>query len=166
INGKGPFRLVLDTGASSSAITAGVADALGIPLEGAHSVMLRGVTGSLLVPAIHVDTLLVGDLQINSATLPIVPDALGGAQGVLGTEGLIDKRIFIDFMNDRITILRSRGRRSSSGFVNVPVQITPQRLLATRARVGSIMVKAIIDTGAQTSVGNLALREGLLRARH
>jgi predicted aspartyl protease len=33
INGKGPFRLVLDTGASSAAVTAAVAAALGLPLD-------------------------------------------------------------------------------------------------------------------------------------
>src|SRR5512147_851948 len=33
INGKGPYRLVLDTGASRSAITRPVAESLGIPIR-------------------------------------------------------------------------------------------------------------------------------------
>jgi predicted aspartyl protease len=45
INGHGPFRLVLDTGASHSAVTALVALALGIPLDQSPPVILRGVTG-------------------------------------------------------------------------------------------------------------------------
>jgi predicted aspartyl protease len=45
INGRGPFRLVLDTGASHSAITAMVALALGIPTDQSPPVTLRGVTG-------------------------------------------------------------------------------------------------------------------------
>ncbi|HEX9706817.1 MAG TPA: retropepsin-like aspartic protease, partial [Steroidobacteraceae bacterium] len=62
INGQGPFRLVLDTGASHSALTARVAEALGIPVDPSHSVMLRGATGSVAVPVIPVRTLEVGDL--------------------------------------------------------------------------------------------------------
>ena len=44
LNGKGPFKLVLDTGASHSAVIAGVATDLGLPMTGA--MMLHGVTGS------------------------------------------------------------------------------------------------------------------------
>ena len=61
INGRGPFRLVLDTGASTSGVTAMVALALGIPTDQSPQVMLRGVTGSAAVPTIRVDTLSVGD---------------------------------------------------------------------------------------------------------
>ena len=85
INGRGPFRLVLDTGASSSGVTAMVAVALGLSTTNSPPVLLRGVTGEATVPTIRVDTLSVGDLAVDSPLLPIVPDALGGAQGVLGS---------------------------------------------------------------------------------
>ncbi len=165
IDGKGPFRLVLDTGASHSAVTASVAQALGIPLDGTAPITLHGVTGSLSVPVIRVGSLLVGDLLMQSVELPIVPDALGGADGVLGTEGLLDKRIDIDFREDRITIRRSHGHRAPEGYVTVPLVISRNRLLTTDAYVGSIRVTAVIDTGAQSSVANLALREALVRRR-
>ena len=35
-----------------------------------------------------VETLEYGDLLVEPERLPIVPDALGGAEGVLGTDGL------------------------------------------------------------------------------
>jgi predicted aspartyl protease len=76
INGRGPFRLVLDTGASHSAVTALVALALGIPLDQSPPVMLRGVTGSATVPTIKVNNLSVGELDMVATVLPIVPDAL------------------------------------------------------------------------------------------
>src|ERR1700723_3078989 len=82
INGHGPFRLVLDTGASHSAVTALVALALGIPTDQSPAVVMRGVTGSATVPTIHVDSVSVGDLSMDATFLPIVPDALGGAEGV------------------------------------------------------------------------------------
>ena len=165
INGKGPFRLVLDTGASRSAVTADVAQALGIPLDDSAAVLLHGVTGSATVPTIRVENLLVGDLQINSPILPIVPDALGGAEGVLGTEGMADKRIFIDFHHDLITISRSHSRRAERGFITIPLQISRDGLLITVAHVGSVRTKAIIDTGGQASIANLALSRELTRHR-
>ncbi len=166
INGKGPFRLVLDTGANRSAITAQVAQALGIPLNESAPIELRGVTGSASVPTIRVDNMLIGDLMIASPVLPIVPDALGGAEGVLGTEGLLDKRISIDFLHDRITIKRSRGGgRAERPWVTIRMQISGDNLLTTTAWVGSLRALAIIDTGAESSIANLVLRQDLERHR-
>ena len=88
VNGQGPFRLVLDTGASHSALTAKVVAAIGIPVDAAQTVMLRGATGSAEVPIVPVESLAFGDLLIEPKHLPIVPDALGGAEGILGTDGL------------------------------------------------------------------------------
>src|SRR5262249_41171990 len=110
INERGPFRLVLDTGASASAITAQVASALGLAPDSSHAVLVRGVAGSAVVPTVHVDSLTVGDLELASVTLPIIADALGGAEGVLGASGLSDKRVDIDFLHDRITIARSHNQ--------------------------------------------------------
>jgi predicted aspartyl protease len=170
INGRGPFRLVLDTGASHSGVTAMVALALGIPTDQSPPVMLRGVTGSATVPTIRVDTLSVGDVAVDSPTLPIVPDAMGGAEGVLGYEGLANKRIMIDFRHDRITIAYSRGERSGRDFVRIPFRsLRGQRMLAAPlivvdAMVGAVRTKAIIDTGGQTTIANLALRAALGRS--
>ena len=165
INGKGPFRLVLDTGANHSAITAEVASALGVSADDESIVLLRGVTGSAQVPAIQVDTVIVGDLQLKPTIMPIVPDVFGGAEGVLGTEGMFDKRVFIDFLHDLITISRSHGARADQGYVTIPVQLTRQKLLVIPALVGGLKVKAIIDTGGQATVANPALIEALARRR-
>jgi len=161
INDQGPFRLVLDTGASNSAVTAGVAAALGLPLTDDKQVMLRGVTGSRQVPTIPVDSIVVGDLELRSKRLPIVIDALGGAEGVLGTEGLQDKRIFIDFRHDKITIFRSHSERAPPGFVTIPIKIVNGLLLVADIRIGSLHAKAIIDTGGQGTLANLPMRDAL-----
>jgi predicted aspartyl protease len=161
INGRGPFRLVLDTGASSSGVTAMVALALGIPTNASPHVMLRGVTGSADVPAIRVDTLTVGDLAVDSALLPIVPDALGGAEGFLGSDGLKNKRIFIDFRHDQISITFSRAERSARGFLTVPFKLVHEQLIVIDCKVGGVAAKAIIDTGGQATIGNVALRNAL-----
>jgi len=165
VNGRGPYRLVLDTGASHSALTARVVEELGIALDPAQTVMLRGATGSVQVPLVPVETLEFGDLMVEPGRLPIVPDALGGAEGVLGTDGLAGKRIHIDFRRDRITILRSKNERAEGGFATIPVKFMRGRLLVVEAYLGGIPVKAIIDTGGQATLGNEALRLALAERR-
>ena len=165
VNGKGPFRLVLDTGASHSALTAGVVSELGIALDPARTVMLRGATGSVEVPFVPIESLEVGDLLMEPKRLPIVPDALGGAEGVLGTEGLANKRIRIDFRRDSITIMRSKNERAAGGFSTIPVKFMRGRLLVVEAHLGGVPVKAVIDTGGQVTLGNEALRVALAEHR-
>ncbi len=163
INGQGPFRLVLDTGASHSGVTARVAAALGIPLDLAAPVLLHGVTGDAEVPSITVGSLTVGDLELKPAILPIVVDALGGADGVLGTEGLEGMRIFIDFRHDRIQIARSHYQRAGRGFVTIPMLHTHLGLPMFKAYVDGVAVKAVFDTGGEVTLGNEAMRQALLR---
>jgi predicted aspartyl protease len=162
INGQGPFRLVLDTGSNRSVVNASVAAALGIELREDSRVMMRGVTGSRTVPTIDVDSFIVGDLELRAQRLPIVIDALGGAQGVLGGNGLLDKRIFIDFRHDLITILRSRSERAPRGFHTIPIK-TEKGLLIVDVRAGNTRVKAIVDTGAQSTIANMAFRRAMQR---
>jgi hypothetical protein len=164
INGHGPFRLVLDTGASRSAVTAMVALALGIQTDQSPPMMLRGVTGSATVPTIRVNTLNVGDVAVDSPVLPVVPDAMGGAEGILGAEGLVNKRIFIDFHHDEIRITYSHGERSGLDFTTVPFRSLHGQLIVVDASVGEVRCKAIIDTGGQTTIANISLRNALARA--
>lgn len=165
INGRGPFRLVLDTGASDSAITAPVVSALGLVPNTSHVVLVQGVAGSAIVPTVQVDSLMAGDLDVTSATLPIVADALGGAEGVLGTTGFSDKRIDIDFLRDRITIARSHAQHAPFGFVTLSLERSGPGLLMVPGSVQQVHVHAVIDTGAERSIGNEALRRALV-SRH
>jgi predicted aspartyl protease len=163
INDQGPFRLVLDTGATRSAVTANVAQALGIPTTASRPVLLRGSTGSAVAPTIAVQSMSVGDLWVSPALLPVVASAFGGAEGLLGMDGMQDKRIFIDFRNDNIEIARSRNGRAPAGFSVIPFLPNELMLLVVHARIGTLRVRAIIDTGAQATIGNTALQQALRR---
>jgi predicted aspartyl protease len=164
INGQGPFRLVLDTGASKSALLPRVARALNVPTAPA-AMRVHGVTGSIDVSAVTIQQLEVGELLMGTTTLPIVPDVFGGADGVLGNEALGDKRIYIDFRRDRIQIMRSRSERPGAGMSKIPLKLTRGKLLAFKTRIGSVPTTAVIDTGAQRTIGNQALRIALNRSK-
>ena len=165
MNGQGPFRLALSTGASYSALTAGVVQKLGIPIDPERKIMLRGATGSAEVPVVPIETLEIGDLLMEPKRLPIVPDALGGAEGILGSEGLANKRIEIAFRRDSISIQRSKNQRADSGFQTIPFEFMRGRLLVVDAHVGGVPVKAVIDTGGQATLGNEALQAALAERR-
>lgn len=166
INGHGPFRLVLDTGANRSAVIQSLAIRIGAPME-ASAVKLLGVTGSAMVPSIRVDSIEVGDLWLGDRRLAIVQDVFGGAEGVLGADGLGDKRISIDFKNDQISIRRSSAAVPSSGFTRVPVTIRHGHLLMFDVKLAGVRTKAMLDTGAQATIGNVSLRTALARkSRH
>jgi predicted aspartyl protease len=162
INGKGPFRLVLDTGANRSAVIESLANRIGAPMA-AGTLRLLGVTGSSMVPSIRVDSLEVGDLWLGNRELAVVQDVFGGAEGVLGADGLSDKRIFIDFRKDRISIKFSNGAGPASGYTRVPVKIEHGHLLMFEVKLAGIRTKALLDTGAQRTIGNIALRTALAR---
>jgi hypothetical protein len=164
INGKGPYRLVLDTGASRSAVTQRVVDDAGLPVR-EKPVKLRGVTGAAIVPAVQAASLAFGELLVEDAIMPVVADAFGGADGVLGSEGMGDKRIEIEFLRDRIRIARSHREVAPAGFSVVPFEHSPGKGMRVQVMVGPIRATALIDSGAQVTVGNLALRQALSRRR-
>ena len=163
INGQGPFRLAFDTGASRSGVTTALAARLGLTPDERRPIRLRGVTGTSRVPTIRAERFQIGELLLEPLTLPVVADAFGGAEGILGTEGLGDKRVRIDFRKDRIVIARSHNERAEAGFITIPLERARGRLLVAAGRAGRVPVKVIIGTGGQVTIGNSALRDALAR---
>ncbi len=165
VNGEGPLRLVLDTGATRSAVTVEAAARLRLRVSDAPTVLLRGMTGEAQVPLVDVESIEIGDLTVEPAKLLVVKDAFGGAEGVLAARGLKDRRILIEFRRDHIEIVRSKNQRASTGFSVLPIRLLRGHVPTVRAVVGNVEVRAIIDTGAQQTTGNLALREALIARR-
>src|SRR4029077_4420277 len=56
---------------------------------------------------------------------------------------------------------RSHGEHARVGFSTVPLKVV-RGLLVADVMVGPVRAKAIIDTGAQGTVGNLALQNALM----
>ena len=162
INGQGPFRMILDTGASQSVITKHVVDKLGLLLTPESQLMLHGVTGSLAVPAVRLDTFETGDLIQRDLKVAVLGSVMGGADGILGVQGFDGLRVTVDFSDDEITIARSRGQRARFHEGTIAATLRFGRLMVVDGHVGRIRVKAVIDTGAEMTLGNLALRDALL----
>ena len=164
INGQGPFRLIVDTGANRSALAPAVAERLGLPQVVGGVIEVHGVTGVEDLPAVEVESLRAGDLLLPSTVLPVLPgDIFGGADGFLGVAGLEQMRLAVDFVRDRVAIGPSNGRRAPPGYITVRGSLWQGGLLLVSGRVGAIPVKVIIDTGAERTMGNLMLRAEILK---
>ena len=168
INGAGPYRFILDTGANTSALAPRVAEELRLQGAGDTQIQVHGVTGSALLQAVRVESLRAGDVKLPPMNLPVLPGpVLGGADGILGINGLQSTRIEVDFERDRVVIIPSTGRRALQGFLVVPARLRKGGLLLVKGKVGKVPVQVIIDTGAEHTLGNMALRTALLeRARY
>lgn len=168
INDSGPYRFILDTGANTSALAPRVAEELGLHGVDSTLIVVHGVTGSALLPAVRVESLRAGDVRIPATNLPVLPGPVfGGADGILGINALQKTRIEVDFENDRVSITPSTGRRALPGYLVVPATLQKGGLLLVKGKVGKIPVAVIIDTGAERTLGNMALRTALIeRARY
>ena len=167
INGKGPFRFVIDTGASRSTLAPHLARALNLQQAVGRNVMLNGVTGAAEVPTVAVDSIEIGALKFVDQNLPVIfTSIMGNADGILGVAGFHDQRIDVDFKRDRVTVLESTGRRPHFSMVTARAQRNNSGLMILDVRVGRrIKAKAVIDTGAERTLGNLALQEAMNKGR-
>ena len=162
INGQGPFRFIVDTGASRSAISPSLATRLGLTPSLEDSLTVQGVTGSDQVASVMIDKLQAGDMVLEHRRLPVIaPRVFANADGILGVEGFDQMRITVDFAKDRIFVSRERKAAVSGGWFRVPVKLRFGRLMIADAHIGNVRVKAVIDTGAERTLGNLALRSAL-----
>jgi predicted aspartyl protease len=167
VNGKGPFRFVIDTGASRSTLAPHLARALALKPSVGRNVMLNGVTGAAEVPTVAVDSIEIGALRFEKQDLPVIfTSIMGNADGILGVAGFQDQRIDVDFKKDRVSVLESNGKRPHYSMVTARATRNANGLMIVDVRVGRrIRAKAVIDTGAERSLGNLALQADMNKNR-
>jgi predicted aspartyl protease len=167
VNGKGPFRFVIDTGASRSTLAPHLARALGLKASVGRNVMLNGVTGAAEVPTVAVDSIEIGALRFVDQNLPVIfTSIMGNADGILGVAGFHDQRIDVDFKRDRVSVLASNGKRPHYSLVTARATRNANGLMILDIRVGRrIRAKAVIDTGAERTLGNLALQNAMNKHR-
>jgi hypothetical protein len=165
VNGRGPFRFIVDTGANHSTISPGLARELGLKPAEVPSIILDGITGTAQVSFVTVDRLQAGELTIESTALPVVwAPLMAGADGILGAAGITEKSLLIDFQRNRVTISRRVEAAMRANSMKVHAVRMAGGLMTLETRIGAIPVRAVIDTGAERTLGNLALRNAL-RAR-
>lgn len=162
INERGPFYLVANTGANTIALSEQAARRLNLPLDQERPIIVHGVTGSITVPVARVASMTLGRWPIPSGTMPILGDVFEGADGMLGLVGLVHGQLHLDLRRRKLILSNvPMPGRAEPRAVSVPMDVSESRLLVVDTKVMGTVVKTIIDTGAQSTIGNLALQRAL-----
>jgi predicted aspartyl protease len=163
VNDQGPFQFVVDTGANRTVLSSALAARLGLPMG--KKVTLHDIAGVGGVETAHVARLRVGKRQVDNIVAPLLSASDMGADGILGIDGLVDQQVVMDFLGDKMTITPIRKGPGEKDTIVVRARSKYGQLILADAKIGSERVYVIIDSGAEYSVGNSALRARLLRGK-
>lgn len=167
LNGRGPFLFIVDTGANRTVLSPDTARELGINIDTSARAIVHGVTGSESAPLARVRELRVGRIVRRDVMMPVVSSRVHAeADGMLGADNLAGTRLTVDFRRNRIDISDSRAAPSrASSAVAMRAEMRFGLLPMVRGRVAGVAIDAVIDTGAERSIGNGVLRAALQAAR-
>ncbi len=171
VNGRGPFTFVVDTGANRTVLSTELAAELGLPSAGPANV--HGITGVEPADTVTVDLLEVDAVATRRMRAPTLSRARLGTDGLLGVDVLRDRRVVMDFGRAQLRIWPSNaggrtafdmradatggpGRDLGTGIV-VPARYRFGQLIIVGADVAGKRVTAFLDSGAQSTVGNMPL---------
>jgi len=162
VNGKGPFRFIVDTGATHSTVSPGLVQALGLQPTEVPTIVLNGITGTAKVSAVTIDSLQAGDLVVDQLVAPVVwAPVMAGADGILGAAGLIGRSLSVDFERNRVRISRGVEMAVRAEALRVHATRVTHGLMILPMQVGGVRALAVIDTGSERTLGNPALRDSL-----
>lgn len=164
VNGRGPFRFLVDSGADRSVVGLDLARRLALPPG--RPVTLHGMAGSSRVETVRVERLRVGTSEIEGGNVPALPEAYLGAQGLLGIDALAGQRLMIDFDAKTITVQDTRAvpaRPLGREEIVITARRRRGQLILTEASAGRTGIHAVVDTGAEVTVGNMALHAAVFR---
>lgn len=160
VNGEGPYRFIVDTGANRSVLSRELAERLGLAPEGIG--MVHSVHGVSPAPLVSVDRLSYGELSLGGAQLPILQGAvLAGEHGLLGVDGMQGRRLRMDFERNCIEIIPSRDARRLRGWATIRGELRFGHLVVVRGSINGVRVNLLVDTGSDMSLANNALRDAL-----
>ncbi|WP_395330580.1 aspartyl protease family protein [Novosphingobium sp. BL-8H] len=160
VQGQGPYHFLIDTGSQQTVVSSTLAGTLGLPLG--PEVTVIGMAGSSSVSTARVGTLAIGQRSFRDLTVPLLEAQHIGADGIVGTDSLQGQRVTLDFERSTIAISPVEEVSDNKGYeIVVRAHRRLGRLIMTDAVVDGIRANVVIDTGASSAVGNLALQNAM-----
>jgi predicted aspartyl protease len=163
INGSATYPFVVDTGAERTVIANDLAKLL--KLEQGPQLKLATITGTAYAESYMIENLKMNTINVELIEAPGLDRRNLGAYGLLGIDSLEDHKVLLDFKNTKMDVLPSKAKsrlgKLERGMIVVTAKRTAGRMILSNAEVGGIKVDIILDTGAQSSMGNFALRDRL-----
>jgi predicted aspartyl protease len=162
VNGRGPYQFLVDSGADTSVVGQRIARDLQLPLG--TPTVLHATTASARVDRVLVDELQLGSNKIRNLELPALREQDLGGAGLIGIDALVEQRLMMDFEK---RLIKSEDARVPVRVMAGEIVVTARRrrgqLILTEVRAAGLPVDAVIDTGTEITIGNLALRDKLIR---
>jgi hypothetical protein len=164
INGRGPYPFIVDSGADTSAVGLDIARQLELPLG--TPAILNGTTARNLVDRVKVESLTVGPTTIHRLEVPALREVDMGGRGMIGIDALVEQRLMMDFDKRLIKVEDARTPlQVRPGDIVITARRHRGQLILAEVRASDQRLDAIIDTGTEVTVGNIALRDKLLRSQ-
>ena len=162
VNGRGPYRFVIDSGADTSAVGLRIANALQLPLG--SPAILTGMTDRSVIDRVKVDELAFGASKITNLEVPALREEDLGSDGLLGIDALAQQRLMIDFESRQVKVEDAKVRPAHlPGEIVITARRDRGQLILTKVRAAGVRLNAVVDTGSEMTIGNLALRDKLVR---
>jgi hypothetical protein len=162
VNGTGPYKFIVDSGADTSVIGLRIAKSLELPLG--TPATLNGMTSRNIVDRVKVAELVLGPTSVRNLELPALREVDVGGDGIIGIDALVQKRLMMDFEKKLIKVEdASIPEKRMPGEIVVIGRLQRGQLILTHVRAGGLPLDAVIDTGSEITIGNLALRDKLIR---
>jgi hypothetical protein len=162
VNGAGPYRFVVDSGADTSVVGISIARQLALKLG--TPAILNGTTDRAIVDRVLVDELALGTSAFRGLQLPALREYDVGGDGLIGIDALVNQRLMMDF--DR-KVIKVEDARVPDLTLRGAIVITAKRrrgqLILTEVRAAGLPLDAVIDTGSEITIGNMKLRNKLIR---
>lgn len=162
VNGQGPFRFIVDTGANRSVLSSAVATQLGLTPSSIGEV--HSIASVALAPLVNVDSITFQGLRLESAALPVMDGGALSEHGVLGVDGMRGHRLRIDFERGCMEIMRE-SRPPPENWWSVQGELRMGNLLLAHATIEGVPVNVLVDSGSDVTLANHALRTAIGRAR-
>ncbi len=162
VNGHGPYQFLVDSGADTSVVGLRIARALKLPL-GAPAI-LNSMTARNLVDRVKVDQLTLGPTTVRNLQVPALQEQDLGGQGMIGIDALVRQRLMMDFEKRLIRVEDAeKPPVPLPGEIVVTARRQRGQLILTEVTAAGLRLDAVVDTGSQITIGNLALRDRLIR---
>ena len=164
IGGQGPYSFVVDTGADRTVVSRELADSLS--LKPGRPTTMHTMTGVGQVETVVVSKLMIGRETSADIHAPALAEGTLGARGLLGVDSLKGRRVVMDFRRRTLYVADADAREPNDpDTIVVTARSRFGQLVLVDSDIGGVPITVIIDSGAQNSVGNLALMRMLQKRR-
>lgn len=169
INNHGPFNFVIDTGSASTAVSDQVAAMLALPAR--DPLLVHGIAEAAITPSVEVDKIRLRGVNMHNLRCPVLSQDQLGADGLIGLDILARFKLSFDTQRRAASLTRPGMQILMGGVMNTGSRLFRDGVRSVRGRFGQLIMTelrvsgepaaAFVDSGAQYSIGNHALRRAI-----